>query len=214
MDLLFNGMKDYSIDNRGDIGSIVREQCMKSFEVVIPYGISHNFITNPKVYIRVINELLQQCVEKINRMRVVAGKALIKLIWKNEPKIPEEIIPKIELLEKAFQGDDVDFKYISSTDLYDRIIPLLIIPEFRTSILTGLIISVGGLTESLVRDSSTPLLKFISELPKDNMTINDFIESLLSIFVSYLNDDRVIIPLLTVLDLLLSSNSFEKLQDD
>jgi len=65
-----------------------------------------------------------------------------------------------------------------------------------------------------VRDSSTPLLKFISELPKDDMTINDFMDSLLSIFANYINDDRVTIPLLMVLDLLLSSNSFEKLQDD
>ncbi|ORY54682.1 ARM repeat-containing protein, partial [Neocallimastix californiae] len=214
MDLLFNGMKDYSIDNRGDIGSIVREQCMKSFKVIVPYGTSHNLIGVPKMYLRVINELLQQCVEKINRMRVVACKVLIKLIWKNDPKIPEGNIPCMDLLEKAFLSGDVDFKYISSNDLYERIIPLLIIPEFRTSILTGLIVSVGGLTESLVRDSSTPLLKFISELPKDNMTIVDFVESLLSIFVSYLDDDRVIIPLLTVLDLLFSSNSFEQLDDN
>ena len=102
MDLLFNGMKDYSIDNRGDIGSIVREQCMKSFKVIVPYGTSHNLIGVPKMYLRVINELLQQCVEKINRIRVVACKTIIELVWKNDKKIPDGVIPKIELLEKAF----------------------------------------------------------------------------------------------------------------
>ncbi|OUM65497.1 hypothetical protein PIROE2DRAFT_7519, partial [Piromyces sp. E2] len=214
LDLLFNGMKDYSIDNRGDIGSVVREQCMKSFEEVVPFGTSNNFIIDSSIYIQVINELLQQCVEKINRIRVVACKTLINLIWKNEPRIPEGVIPKIKLLENAFLRDDVDFRYVNTNDLYDRLIPLIIIPEFRTSILTGLVVSVGGITESLVRDSSTPLLKFISELPKDDMTINDFMDSLLSIFANYINDDRVTIPLLMVLDLLLSSNSFEKLQND
>jgi len=98
MDLLFNGMKDYSIDNRGDIGSIVREQCMNSFTVIIPYGTTHQFISDPTTYIQVINELLQQCVEKINRIRVVACKTIIELIWKNDQKIPDGIIPKIELL--------------------------------------------------------------------------------------------------------------------
>ena len=102
MDLLFNGMKDYSIDNRGDIGSVVREQCMNSFNVIVPYGISHNFISDSSTYIHVINELLQQCVEKINRIRVVACKTIIQLVWKNDPKIPDGVIPKIELLEKAF----------------------------------------------------------------------------------------------------------------
>jgi len=95
-------MKDYSIDNRGDIGSVVREECMKSFEVVVPFGTSNNFILDPFVYIQVINELLQQCVEKINRIRVVACKTLINLIWKNNPKIPDGVIPKLELLEYAF----------------------------------------------------------------------------------------------------------------
>ncbi|ORX85382.1 ARM repeat-containing protein [Anaeromyces robustus] len=213
MDLLFDGMKDYSIDNRGDIGSVVREQCMKSFEVIVPFGITKNFINDSSIYINVINELLQQCVEKINRIRVVACKVLISLIWENDQKIPNNIIPNIELLEKAFKNGNVDFKYINTNDLYNRLIPLIIIPEFRTSILTGLVVSVGGITESLVRDSSTPLLKFISELPKNNMTINDFLDSLLTIFSNYINDDRVTIPLLMVLELLLSSNSFEKLED-
>jgi len=54
---------------------------------------------------------------------------------------------------------DVDFRYISSNDLYDRVIPLIIIPEFRTSILTGLVVSVGGITESLVSYCIYMLLK-------------------------------------------------------
>jgi len=40
------------------------------------------------------------------------------------------------------------------------------------------------------------------------------VDSLLSIFSSYINDDRITIPLLMVLDILLSSNSFEKLEDN
>jgi len=46
------------------------------------------------------------------------------------------------------------------------------------------------------------------------MTINDFVDSLLSIFSNYISEDRITIPLLMVLDILLSSNSFEKLVDN
>ncbi len=80
-DTLFLGLKDYAVDRRGDVGSWVREQCMpaiKDLTCLILYEGSEEQkkLLSPEHYVRFINALMQQLMEKIDKIREVAGRTL------------------------------------------------------------------------------------------------------------------------------------------
>ena len=97
---LLDALCDYSVDKRGDVGSWVREAAMEAIGAI---GI---LLCNARelsqdVSLAILNGLLKQSVEKINRIRETAGKVLAKLLHHLQgfPSLPsltllQEIIPK------------------------------------------------------------------------------------------------------------------------
>src|SRR5947207_7219119 len=67
---------------------------------------------------------------------------------------------------------DEDIYWASPSELYSRMVKLLIISEYRFDLLTGLVVAAGGMTESLVRYSSTTLLEYASSLPLNSSAIS------------------------------------------
>lgn len=103
-------MDDYSVDRRGDIGSIVRESGMYSLlELVKLYcpeketsiAEASEVVTYNPVNIenstKIIGMLLQQLVERIDKMRLISGSILQSIFDKHFDKLPD-IPHKEELL--------------------------------------------------------------------------------------------------------------------
>merc|ERR1711871_1931773 len=91
---------------------------------------------------------------------------------------------------------------------------LLTFPDYHDAVVAGFIISVGGLTESVVKHSSAALLqwaKAIKRQQRGKLGLARFADTLLGLFTSHAKDDRVIVPLLKTLDLLLSNAVFDGL---
>ncbi|CAG8507011.1 2497_t:CDS:2 [Acaulospora morrowiae] len=107
---------------------------------------------------------------------------------------------------------------MSPSELYPRMIKLLVLPDYRFDLLTGFVLAAGGLTESLVRYSSSTLLEYANELPvestPESFTLTDFAKTLLDIFRKYERQDRVVIPLLEVVDLLFENGTLQKIDSD
>jgi hypothetical protein len=98
-------------------------------------------------------------------------------------------------------------------------VKLLVIPEFRFDLLTGLIVAAGGMTESLVRYSSATLIEYVNLLPTDSspeikISLTDFAKSLLDIAKHFEKQDRIFVPLLEVIDLLFEAGSLQKINKD
>lgn len=78
-DILALTIEDYTMDKRGDIGSIVREQSMITMlQILRSYSQEKDkkwIITNEHVA-RMIGLILQQLNEKIDRVRLLAGSIL------------------------------------------------------------------------------------------------------------------------------------------
>src|SRR5690606_36565271 len=72
---LVNGTEDYATDNRGDVGSWVREECMKGMERWVRLLSSrehlHEFLT-PSMMRDIVCALMKQACEKIDRVRDLA----------------------------------------------------------------------------------------------------------------------------------------------
>ena len=80
-------------------------------------------------------------------------------------------------------------------------------PIYFENILSGLIVSVGGLSEQVVKESSDALLKLCTRWTEEKniSNIEKIANSLLSLFSKFKSDDRVIIPLLKTTEYLLRS---------
>lgn len=80
-DSFLNGLKEYTLDNRGDIGAWMREASMTGLETVTFLLNTHksNFLTETLVT-KIITGIGQQAVEKIDRTRALAGKIFYNLI--------------------------------------------------------------------------------------------------------------------------------------
>ena len=92
---LLNGMCDYSTDSRGDVGSWVREACMmgmrnvcnvvlrvcESNQELAETYLAQDLVTN------MVAKVLQQSVEKIDKIRACAGDVLLWAIDQNLPHL-------------------------------------------------------------------------------------------------------------------------------
>ncbi|XP_020626619.1 tubulin-specific chaperone D-like [Orbicella faveolata] len=93
--------------------------------------------------------LAQQASEKIDRTRAHAGEIFLSLVYMDSPLLPH--IPHHKELLKIFPRNEcLEMNWSAPADCFPRITKLLGLSSYRRSVLLGLTVSVGGLTESLV----------------------------------------------------------------
>ncbi|XP_033630444.1 tubulin-specific chaperone D-like [Asterias rubens] len=204
---MLTAMKDYTKDSRGDVGAWVREASMSSLrEITSLVTKEAPSLLIPEIILQIMQCLVQQAAEKIDRTRACAGAAFLQLLH-HEPEVPH--IPCRQQLLTIFPRSDVQhLNWSAPSKSFPKITKLLAFPEYRPHVLLGLTVSVGGLTESLVRHSGQSLLAYL----KDVTTISDmgeFVDSLLQVFADNEKVERVTIPMMKMLDMLLSSGSLE-----
>lgn len=132
-------LDDYSIDSRGDVGSWIRESAIKGITRMVQV----EAINDLELVTRAILGVLQQSAEKIDRVRHVAGTSLLHIISSNH--LAE--LPVVKHLKSVLVSD---INWMNSAQVFSNIIPIFQFPECRFQLVKGLIVSVGGLTESLV----------------------------------------------------------------
>lgn len=156
------GMNDYATDERGDVGSWVREASMKSASQVIERIYSSNVWTTAaeleepttEALLQVLRGIVQQSCGRIDRTRTVAGSALTamcKVLVVNASSA--ELTPVCEALADCFgitlHPDNppkqhlVDFGHTES--VFPAVRMALDIREVSEAVLTGLVAAGGGM---------------------------------------------------------------------
>lgn len=205
-DCLLKALDEYTIDNRGDIGAWVREASM---------SVLHQLLVNcpperldPGEVHCVLTGLAQQSVEKIDRTRGMAGKLFHNLIY-HEPKIPH--IQRHDVLMEIFPADAVKVLWLFADHTFPLFCSMLKLPEYAEKLLIGLVGSIGQLTESLIKYSSSSFLDFLKanddEIPRICILI-------LKIFEDHLCNERITYPLLNFLEMILSSGVLVMILED
>ncbi|KAI9485376.1 MAG: armadillo-type protein [Benjaminiella poitrasii] len=200
---------DYSTDQRGDVGSWVRTAIMEFIGYLLPCISKLDTLQDEQTYLSMDNTsklvayLLKQSVERIDKVRSNAGKVICDLIFLSKYfKCPGQ--------DYLRQHIKQDLSWSDPSELYPVVVQLLQIPEYRFELLTGLISSAGGLTESLVRYSSSCLTEYMDALPifeSKDASLETIFSILLDIFVKYEKQDRITLPLLDVLGFLYESGT-------
>lgn len=203
---LLKALEEYTIDNRGDIGAWVREAAMNVLYQVITSCPSDRL--NPEVVHKVMSGFAQQSVEKIDRTRGIAGKLFHSLLY-HEPKIPH--IKQHDALKKIFPEDGSKILWLFADHTFPLFCNMLELHEYSEKVLTGLVASIGQLTESLIKYSSSSFLDFLNNHPNEITTICDLT---LKIFQNNLLNERITYPMLNFLDTILSSGTLLPILDD
>ncbi|KAF8795134.1 Tubulin-specific chaperone D like protein [Argiope bruennichi] len=209
LDALFNsflaGTNDYTLDSRGEIGAIVREAAMVAIQETVhlvmkkeSQMLSEDLVSN------IFCVILQQCTEKIDRTRSVAGSVFESLLM-SDPKVPH--IPYHNELIEIFNSEICDeINWASPGDTFHLFVKILNFTCYRQSLLLGFVVSVGGLTESLVKYSSSALVSYLLANQSNVELMKAIAYDLLSILKENYQNDRIVIPFFKMMNYLLLSD--------
>ncbi|KAF4045773.1 Tubulin folding cofactor D C terminal [Phytophthora infestans] len=160
---------------------------------------------SPDLVSTIFGSLAKQLAEKLDNMRMTAGSILFRLLHSTNPRI--DGIPDRFQLEKFFPSSLV-VNWSMARDTFPLVVKMLDIPELTEEVAAGLVVSVGGLTESVVKASEGALFEWVrahSQTKKFGL-LTRFSFFLVTLLTRHHQDDRVTIPLMKTMALLLESN--------
>lgn len=209
---LLGGFNDYTLDRRGDVGAWVREAAMASLCSITLTLVDLDPQLVPEICIRDLMPCLaQQAMEKIDRTRGLATKLFASLLF-HEKRVPG--IPRAKEV-KALFPENLDmntFQWTVESETFPVFTKLIHFDEYLERVLVGLVVSVGGLTERLVKHSSASLFKELETM--DKSALDRFAQATLNVLRDNHKVDRVTIPALKFLDQLFSTSHFESILED
>uniref|UniRef100_A0A8I5NQ03 Tubulin-specific chaperone D n=1 Tax=Papio anubis TaxID=9555 RepID=A0A8I5NQ03_PAPAN len=186
---LLGCMNDYTTDSRGDVGGWVRKAAMTGLmDVTLLLAQSQPELIEAHICERIMCCVAQQASEKIDRFRAHAISVFLTLLHFDSPPIPH--VPHRGELEKLFPRSDVaSVNWNAPSQAFSRITQLLGLPTYRYPVLLGLVVSLGGLTESTVRHSTQSLFEYMKGVQSDPQALGSFSRTLLQIFEDNLLND-------------------------
>jgi len=172
---LLHGLEDYSVDERGDVGSWIRLASVQGLtrfsELLISNAASipdFGAYFPPLRYHQTIAGILKQGVERFDNVRQEAGECFMRLLGLPLPDIHNGqnwCMSSLPLLKELFQSDAEAVGWHDGNWLFPKATRLLEVPEYRKPILTGLILSLGSKTDSTRRPVAASLVAYVRSLP-------------------------------------------------
>jgi hypothetical protein len=212
-DAFLLSLEDYTLDRRGDVGAWVREAALSGIEAVTLALLQTDAAKVPAAVVaQFMPCLAQQAVEKIDRTRGHAGRIFFALLHSQTPDgRPLAGIKCREALIAIFPST-AEIKWSVESETFPRFVQLLRLVEYADRLLLGLIVSVGGLTERLVKNSSQSLFLELHAMGPEGLA--RFFDNLLDIFRRFQKNDRITYPLFKFLDQLLTASCMETVLKD
>ncbi|ETM99131.1 hypothetical protein PPTG_18987 [Phytophthora nicotianae INRA-310] len=203
--------KEFKIPDFETRMKLTEQQTTSSSDAAMPFARQ----LSPDLVSTIFGALAKQLAEKLDSMRMTAGSILFRLLHSTNPRV--DGIPDRFQLEKIFSSTLV-VNWSMAHDTFPLVVKMLDIPELMEEVAAGLVISVGGLTESVVKASKGALFEWVrAHLQATNFgLLTRFSFFLVTLLTRHHQDDRVTIPLMKTMALLLESNLlrflFEKRQ--
>ncbi len=128
-------------------------------------GAQHNrtVLFNEQMCSSILCALMKQLGEKLDVVRAKAGECLERLLTNDSPRLP--FVPYRQILIQALSLHTTAVKNWADPALtFPLLMKAVNIDGFTQSILSGVVVSVGGLTESVSKSSSASLYEWIRSL--------------------------------------------------
>ncbi|KAF8194167.1 TBCD protein, partial [Pholiota molesta] len=218
LDALLVALDDYTIDERGDIGSWARIASIQGLTTIS--GFFSKYLS-PEKYRSIAAGLLKQGVERLDNVRQTAGVCFVTLLNTPLPSIPGADrwrLPALPLLQELFLNSTEDVGWNDGTWLFPRAMRLLEIPEYRKPVLSGIVLSVGSRTDSTQKPITSSLTKFAEDLPLTKTptsaySLIELVDDLINHAKSHITSNVVVVPVLQAFTVLLEADVLRHLAD-
>ncbi|KAL0043717.1 hypothetical protein WJX82_009809 [Trebouxia sp. C0006] len=219
---LLAAVEDYSTDNRGDIGSWVREAAVQEMPrcLVLLCTLDQEHVKvereeQASITHMVIQALLKQSVERIARLREAALDKLRELIFQQHHLPP---ITAVQHLQTATATPEAETATMSSVDQgLLGVSALLAVPEYRRAVLEGLVASIGGLDASLCKEASAAFVQTLTAADPEGegcQLLTDVAQALTDLWGQHARSLRLATPILRTAEVLLSQTHILALEKD
>ncbi|KIM25833.1 hypothetical protein M408DRAFT_73897 [Serendipita vermifera MAFF 305830] len=218
---LLDGLEDYSVDERGDVGSWVRISSLQGLSSSVEL-ILRSDIRNPndwlpqELYLGIWAGMLKQGAERLDNVRAEVGKGVVQLLEASTLKANGNVsgsrwIPcGYDLLRQLFMVETGSGEgWNQPAWLFPRIVQVLQVPEYRSNILKGLVLSIGSRNEGTHRPAATALTEYLIErdtaFPNERI-IDAVFKELLDLAKANSASNTVVLPILSTFDALIEGS--------
>jgi hypothetical protein len=174
---LFRGLGDYNMERRGDVGSMSRIAAMHGLVSLAATANSSppgtiDVAFDEAICEKLVGGLLKQLSEKLDAVRCEAGKCLVELLIHTQPETPY-IKEKSRLVEylgiKEVNAREVGTNWADAAVTFPLVSKCLDIESYYSFIVSGMIISVGSLTQSVAKEAGASLMKWVKGTSEENV---------------------------------------------
>ncbi|CAO1637002.1 unnamed protein product [Parajaminaea phylloscopi] len=173
---LLQSLHDYSMDQRGDVGSWVRLAAVSGLRTMLDHLQEVSAETTPRVrawlseaiYHDAVAGIAKQMVERMDHIRAEAGSHFLHLYQKiptYATRLHQPLGDKLvhtHFAEAFANADSAPEKLRDAAWLFPRAVKLLLIPRYRPQVLHGLVQSVATRTELSHRIVASAMADFAS----------------------------------------------------
>ena len=162
----FLSLNDYNMERRGDVGSWSRIKAMEGLASLAIHTTKdlqrRDDYFDKETCTRMIGGLLKQLSEKLDVVRAHAGECLLQILTHSDPPIPH--IPHRERLLEVLKLSDLvsslnqSINWSDASTTFPMVMEAAALNEYFDYIISGIVISVGCLTESVSKNASRVLL--------------------------------------------------------
>ncbi|KAI6030933.1 TBCD protein [Pisolithus orientalis] len=205
VDVLDNGLDDYTTDERGDVGSWIRIACIQGLTSIIEtlFVVSKNLSNFASMlpadrYHHVVGRLLRQGVERLDNVRHIAGECFTRLLSLSAT-IGEGPGPGI-ILAVCRDCRENGTNWNNGEWLFPK-----------APVLTGLVLSVSTRTNSTQRPASSSLAAYVRTLPvssdRGEFSQASLAGDLIEYALKHITSNNVVVPVLQTFNMLLEADA-------
>ncbi|KAG2010206.1 TBCD protein [Coprinopsis cinerea AmutBmut pab1-1] len=224
MEQFLIGLDDYTIDERGDVGSWIRIASVQGLtsvsELVIKNGGTvpqPESYLSPPLYLTVVASILKQGVERLDNVRQEVGKSIARLLQVSNTS-DRLNLPELQLLRDLFSPDSEDRDWADAAWLFPRAIKLLDLPVYRQGVLDGAVNSIGSKTDSTQKEMSKALANYTKNLPLvadgGGYDLVSLLDDLLGRVFANSGSNKIVLPIFQTFNVLLDEECLEPLSED
>lgn len=228
-DALDSGLDDYTTDERGDVGSWIRIACIQGLASMIgdlfhvSASLPHfaDFLPAQR-YHHVVGRILRQGVERLDNVRQIAGESFLRILCLSPPSVDESenwrvrgetLMQELFLLDNSENGTN----WNNGEWLFPKAVKLLEIPDYRKTILAGLVLSVSTRTNSTQRPASSSLAAYVRRLPVTSTggeySVSCLAGDLVQYALTHSRSNSVVVPVLQTLNMLFEADALAGLPE-
>jgi len=226
---LLEGLSDYTVDERGDVGSWIRMACIRGLttfaEVLFANAANISDFAEylpASKYHAAVSGILRQGVERLDNVRQAAGECISRLLVLSLPAVADSEQWRIKgqtLMEKLFLTNGEIDGWKDGAWLFPRAVKLLQIEQYRKTILAGLVSTVGTKTDSMRGPVSSSVVAYAQALPitssdPSGYDLVSFVGDIVAHANSHLTQNAIVIPVLQTFNILIGGDALDRLAEN